>query len=197
MGDFNAVVGNVADNDTVRKYGLGTRNERGSRLVKLFCKQNSCVTSNTFFEVPLKRRYTWTAPGDTARYQLDYILVKSRYKNQVKYSPSFPGAEIDSDHKLVMMECRVTLGKSKNRPKYKAWDLNKLKMEEIRTSYAHKSDRIAKKKNEHSRYVGRSERKYHENCRKIDWMPKTCSEETMDNKLNYGINKTKKQFQEK
>jgi len=37
MGDFNAVVGNVADSDVVGKYELGTRNERRSRLVS-FCK---------------------------------------------------------------------------------------------------------------------------------------------------------------
>uniref|UniRef100_A0A2S2PWI5 Craniofacial development protein 2 n=1 Tax=Sipha flava TaxID=143950 RepID=A0A2S2PWI5_9HEMI len=60
MGNFNAVVGNVADSDAVGKYGLETRNERGSRLVN-FCKQNSFVITNTFFEVPLRRSYTWTA----------------------------------------------------------------------------------------------------------------------------------------
>jgi len=57
---------------------------------------------------------------------------------------SLPGADIDSDHKLVMMKCRVTLRKSKNRYKYKAWDLNKLKTKETRTSYACESNRIAK-----------------------------------------------------
>lgn len=149
MGDFNAVVGNVVDSDAVRKYGLGTRNERGSRLVD-FCKQNSFVITNTFFEVPLRRRYTWTAPGDTARYQLDYILVKSRYKNQVKYSHSFFGAEIDSDHKLVMMNCRVTFKKYKNRSKYKTWDLNKLKTEETRISYACELNRITKERDTRS-----------------------------------------------
>lgn len=48
LGDFNAVVGNVADSDAVGKYGLGTRNEKGSRLVN-FCKQNSFVITNTLF----------------------------------------------------------------------------------------------------------------------------------------------------
>lgn len=66
MGDFNVVVGNVADSDVVGKYGLGTRNERGSRLVN--CKKNSFVITTTFFETPLRRRYAWTSPGDTARY---------------------------------------------------------------------------------------------------------------------------------
>lgn len=62
----------------------------------------------------------------------------------MKYSYSFPGAEINSDHKLVMMKCRATLKKSKNRSKYKTWDLNKLKTEETRISYACESDRITK-----------------------------------------------------
>lgn len=59
MGDLNAVVGNAADSDMVGKYELGTRNERGnSKLVLIsFCKQNSFVIINTFFEVPLRRRY--------------------------------------------------------------------------------------------------------------------------------------------
>ncbi|XP_025414509.1 craniofacial development protein 2-like [Sipha flava] len=82
MGDFIAMVENLNDSDAVGKYGLGTRDDRGVN----FCKQNSFVTTNTIFEVPLRRCYTWTAPGDTARYQLDYILVKSRSKNQVKKS---------------------------------------------------------------------------------------------------------------
>lgn len=61
MRDFNFVVGKIADSDVVGKYGLGTRNKRGSRLVS-FCKQNSFLITNTFSEVPLRRRYTWTSP---------------------------------------------------------------------------------------------------------------------------------------
>lgn len=89
MGDFNAVVGNETNSYGVEKYGLGARNERGDGLDG-FCKQNSFVITNTFFKVPLRRRYTWAAPRFTTCYQLIYILVKPRYKNQVKYSHSFP-----------------------------------------------------------------------------------------------------------
>jgi hypothetical protein len=42
------------------------------------------------------------------------------------------------------MKYRVTLKKSKNRSKYKTWDLNKLKTEETRTSCTCESDRIPK-----------------------------------------------------
>lgn len=47
------------------------------------------------------------------------------------------------------------------------------------------------KRNGNLQYMGRFGKKY-KNCRKIDWIPKTCSEETIDNKLNYGVNKMKK-----
>lgn len=45
---------------------------------------------------------TWKMPGDMNRYQIDYIMVKNRFKNQVKESRSYPEADIDSDHNLVM-----------------------------------------------------------------------------------------------
>ena len=40
--------------------------------------------ANTPFKIHKKRRYTWTMPGDIGRCQLDYILVKQRFRNQVK-----------------------------------------------------------------------------------------------------------------
>lgn len=46
------------------------------------------------------------------RYQLDNILVRKKYSNQVKQSKSYPGADIDSDHNLVIMGTRLCLKKS-------------------------------------------------------------------------------------
>jgi endonuclease/exonuclease/phosphatase family metal-dependent hydrolase len=40
------------------------------------------------------------------RYQLDYILVRKRYRIQVKQSKGYPEAVIDSDHDSVIMETR-------------------------------------------------------------------------------------------
>jgi len=83
MGDWNAIVGENADGKEVSKYGLGTRNERGDRLIE-FCKQHDLVITNTLFKNHKRRRYTYKMPGDIDRYQLDYILVKNRYKNQIE-----------------------------------------------------------------------------------------------------------------
>ena len=83
MGDFNAVVGEGNSNRAMGKYGLGKKNTRGQKLID-FAKRNRYVITNTLFKHHKRRRYTWTAPGDTGRFQIDYALVKYRYKNGVK-----------------------------------------------------------------------------------------------------------------
>lgn len=133
MGNFNAVVGVGKDNQMIGKHGLGTRNIRGERLVN-FCKQNNLLVSNTMFEVPKRRRYTWIAPWDTNRYQIDYILAKSRFMKQIMTSHRYPGAEIDSDHNLVVMKYKILYRKITRRPKRKIWDVEKLKNEERKQS---------------------------------------------------------------
>ena len=37
--------------------------------------------------------FLWTAPGDRSRHQLDYILVKCRFRNSVKNVQTLPGAD--------------------------------------------------------------------------------------------------------
>ena len=38
---------------------------------------------------------------DRGRYQIDYILIKNRFRNSVKCAKTYPGADIFSDHNLV------------------------------------------------------------------------------------------------
>lgn len=62
MGDFNASVGCQNGNST-GNFGPGIRNARGQNLID-FCQQHNLLVSNTYFEVPARRRYTWKFPGD-------------------------------------------------------------------------------------------------------------------------------------
>ena len=96
MGDLNAVVGAESEEDVTGRYGLGKRNERGQMLVE-FCKRNNLCITNTWYRQSKRRIYTWKAPGDLRRMQLDYIMVRKRYRNSVKDSHAFPGADVDSD----------------------------------------------------------------------------------------------------
>jgi len=129
MGDMNAVVGEGRDGMEVGKFGLGKRNDRGERVVE-FCKRNKLMITNTWFEQEKRRRYTWKKPGDTGRYQIDYIMVKHRYRNSVKSSWSYPGADVDSDHNLVAMRVQVRLKRIKKGKRQRKWDVDKLRTNE-------------------------------------------------------------------
>ena len=82
MGDFNAKVGNTAMSKCMGKHGLGDTNERGERLTE-FCKTHEMSIANTLFRQPKRRLYKWKSPGDLYRNQFDYIITKSRFKNNI------------------------------------------------------------------------------------------------------------------
>ena len=126
---MNAVVGEGRDEIEVGKFGLGKRNARGERLVE-FCKTNKLMITNTWFEQAKRRRYTWKMPGDIGRYQIDYIMVRQRYRNSVKSSWSYPGADVNSDHNLVAMRINIKLKKVKKGRRQEKWAMDKLKTNE-------------------------------------------------------------------
>jgi len=83
MGDWNNVVGDESYRNIVGPNGLGRKNHRSQMLIN-FCERNRLIVTNTWFRKSKRRLYTWKAPGDRSRHQLDYILVKHRFRNSVK-----------------------------------------------------------------------------------------------------------------
>ena len=85
------------------------------------------IVTNTCFKKPKRRLYTWKAPGDWGRHQLNYMLIKHRFRNSVKDVQTLPGADIDSDHNLLVAKVCPRLKKitrfQSSRPR---WDLEKL-----------------------------------------------------------------------
>jgi len=67
-----------------------------------FYERNGLIVTNTWFRKPKRRLYTWKVPADWSRHQLDYILVKHRFRNSVKDAQTLPGADTDSDHSLLV-----------------------------------------------------------------------------------------------
>ena len=126
LGDWNSIVGDEPYQNIVGSHGLGRRNHRCQMLID-FCERNGLIVTNTCFKKPKRRLYTWKAPGDWSRHQLDYILMKHCFRNSVKDVQTLPGADIDSDHNLLVAKVRTRLKKiirfQNSRPR---WDLEKL-----------------------------------------------------------------------
>ena len=127
MGDWNSVVGNGKVGKIVGPYGLGNQNDRGKMLIE-FCQRNKLVVTNTWFKRHKRRLYTWKKPGDGQRYQIDYILIKQRFRNSVKNAGTLNGADINSDHNLVVADIstRMKIIRRKTNIKVK-WNLEKFR----------------------------------------------------------------------
>ena len=99
-------------------------NERGLRFLE-FATFNDHVLENTFGQHKASKRWTWHSPNGHHHNQIDYILVRKRFRSGVNIARtrSFPGTDIGSDHDLLMMTFRLRLKKKKSsKPKNKKKD---------------------------------------------------------------------------
>ena len=113
MGDLNAKVGEGKHNDVVGMHGLGERNERGQKWID-WCAANNQIITNTWFKQHPRRKWTWKSPGGQFRNQIDYIAIGKRFRNAVKYSKTYPGADCGSDHNPVVCKLAIRLRKLKS-----------------------------------------------------------------------------------
>lgn len=114
MGDWNAKVGERREGEegAMGKDVLKcVRNDNGERFVA-FCATNNLVITSTTFPHKDIHNYTWTSPDGQTRNQINHVVVNSRFKRSVSDTRSYRGADISSDHNLVvavmqLMLCRV------------------------------------------------------------------------------------------
>ena len=78
---------------------------RSLRLLE-FATFNNLVLTNTLGPHKPSRRWTWHSPDEKHHNQIDYILVKKRFRSGVNIhrTRTFLGAYIGSDHDLVMID---------------------------------------------------------------------------------------------
>ena len=147
QGHWNAKVGKDIQADwgeVCGPYCNIETNERGLRLLE-FATFDNLVLTNTLGPHKPSRRWTWHSPDGKHNNQIDYILVKKRFRSGVNIhrTRSFPGADIGSDHDLVMMTFQVRLKKARkpnqqrlrfNQPRLR-FDLEKLRDPDVACTF--------------------------------------------------------------
>ena len=131
QGDWNAKDGEYAQEDLGEVCGPFCNpktNDRGLKLLDI-ATYNNLVLANILGIHKPSRRWTWHSPDRTHHNQTDYILVKKRFRSGIKTARTrtFPGADVGSDHDMVMMTFQTRLKNSKKptQPRIR-FDLEKL-----------------------------------------------------------------------
>ena len=118
MGDFNAKIGKTTDHDSsIGKFGLGERNSRGERLAD-FAVENNMAIANTLFEHHPRRLSTWTSPDGNTKNQIDYIIIKNRWRTSIRNAKTKPSADCGSDHRLLWAKFKIKLKTQVKRKPY-------------------------------------------------------------------------------
>ncbi|XP_072384650.1 uncharacterized protein [Diabrotica undecimpunctata] len=83
------------------------------------------------FRLPNRRLYTWTSPRHNAdnivRNQIDYILIRSRFKNSITSTKTYPGTDIESDHNPVVAVVNIRFKKLQKSAVKQKIDVKQLK----------------------------------------------------------------------
>ena len=113
LGDFNAQTNvvysktNFGSNSIIEDVNC---NENGYRL-KSYCRSAKLNMIQTFFDVPIEKRYTWYSNDRITKKILDYVLVDSYVLKYAKMCEVHCDADIDSDHRLLV--CTLTTPRTK------------------------------------------------------------------------------------
>jgi hypothetical protein len=141
MGDMNAVVGkeNAGFEQVMGRHGCGEMNDNGERLVD-FCLDSGLVVGGTLFQHREIHKLTWRSPGGDTINQIDHITINGRWRRSLRDVRVWRGADVFSDHLLVVGSLRLglrkTYGKRSCRLRY---DVNRLRCPKVQKEF---SDRL-------------------------------------------------------
>ena len=128
LGDLNAKVGtdNAGYELHMGKQGIGVRNENGERFLD-FCTENNMIIGGTLFKHKDIHKFTWTSPNGLIMNQIDHIAINRRWRTSLVDVRVVRGADVDSDHNLVLCKIRMKLKKFKKKESERQFNSKKLR----------------------------------------------------------------------
>jgi len=99
---------NVGCEHVMGRYSYGDHNERGERLLEFASKYDLLIT-NTRFQQMDSRKLTTITPDGKHTKMIDFVLVENRWKMAIRLWKTSQGADISSDHSLVMCKLKLRL----------------------------------------------------------------------------------------
>ncbi|CAH8530029.1 unnamed protein product [Schistosoma rodhaini] len=135
MGDLNAKVGvdNTGYEDVIGRHGLGETNENGERLANL-CAFNKLVIGGTIFPRKRIHKTTWISPDHTTENQIDHICINKKFRRSMEDVRTRRGADIASDHHLVVAKMRLKLKKH--------WTTGQTALQRFNTAFLRDNDKL-------------------------------------------------------
>ncbi|XP_054719192.1 uncharacterized protein LOC129228537 [Uloborus diversus] len=139
VGDFNAKAGK----DHSLKEFIGNNNlhddfnDNGTRLED-FASANDQVVGGTIFPHKNVHKHTWRSPDGLTFNQIYHILIDKRHRSSLIDVRSYRGANVDSDHFLVLSKVRAKISRlftRRERKEVKKLDYNELKKPETLKRY--------------------------------------------------------------
>ena len=138
-GDFNAKVGHDRHGyeDALGHEGIGDRNDNGNILLEC-CINNELVVTTTLFQHKDIHKHTWNSPDGRTKNMIDHILVNRKWIKSVKNTRAYRGADIGSDHNLVICSIQLSLKAVHKQGKAlrKVFNTDRLKENHIKQEFA-------------------------------------------------------------
>lgn len=116
MGDLNVKVDSDNTNrETIMgKHGIGIANDNGDRFAEL-CTSHDFVIGGTIFNHKDIHKQTWYSPDGITRNQIDHISINRKWRQSLLDVRVYRGAEIYSDHKLLVGIIKIKLAAHRSR----------------------------------------------------------------------------------
>ena len=133
LGDLNAKLG-----PEVPGFTYNSRTNRNGSLLLDTMEECSLVATNLNFMRKREKRWTFLSEGTHHKALLDYILVRSKWRNSIKdtrVTNSFNS--VGSDHRAVLSRVRLSLRKKKQQSKRVVYEMEPLRQDpDLREAYS-------------------------------------------------------------